>query len=307
MNLKLTIKYCLIAVLFSCKRSAGPESSEELQGLTPVTVTHPVRGTITETVDLNATAIFLIKTEIKSDIGGYIQEVAISPGQKVVRDQKLFTIRSKEAQHLGNAINQLDTSFRFTGLVVVKSPVTGYVSQMTKAVNDYVQEGDVLATVSDLNSLVFMLELPYELRPYLPANKTVTLTLPDKQVLQGTLALSIPYVDPVSQTQSYVIHVTGASDLPENLIAVVAFIKKSRSGAIMLSRDAVLTNEVQSEFWIMKMTDSTTAVKVPVTKGLESSGQVEIISPLLSPDDLVLLAGNYGLPDTARVLIQDRE
>jgi multidrug efflux pump subunit AcrA (membrane-fusion protein) len=307
MDFKLILGCCLAAALCSCRRSAGPDSSAVLHGLTPVTVTHPIRGTLSETIDLNAVSAFLIKTDVKSDISGYIQKVDIKPGQKVDQGQELFTIRSKEAQHLGNAISRLDTSFRFTGLVVVTSPVAGYVGPLTKAVNDYIQEGDVLVTVSDLNNLVFILELPYELKPYLPANKTVTLTLPDKQVLQGTLTLSIPSVDPVAQTQSYVIHVPGASGIPENLIAVVTFVKKSKPGVVMLPRDAVLTNEVQSEFWIMKMTDSTTAVKVPVVKGLETSGKVEIISPLLAPDDLILLSGNYGLPDTARVIIQDRQ
>lgn len=63
---------------------------------------------------------------------------------------------------------------------------------------------------------------------------------------------------------------------------------------------------MQTEFWIMKMADSVTAVRVPVTRGLETSDEVEIISPGLSPSDLILLTGNYGLPDTVKVIIENK-
>jgi hypothetical protein len=57
----------------------------------------------------------------------------------------------------------------------------------------------------------------------------------------------------------------------------------------------------------MKMTDSVTAVRVPVIRGLETSDNVEIISPILTPSDLILLTGNYGLPDTAKVIIENKK
>ena len=53
----------------------------------------------------------------------------------------------------------------------------------------------------------------------------------------------------------------------------------------------------------MKMIDSATAVKVPVKKGLETADKVEILSPVLKVTDKILLTGNYGLPDTAKVTV----
>jgi hypothetical protein len=74
-------------------------------------------------------------------------------------------------------------------------------------------------------------------------------------------------------------------------------------GAISVPASAILTNETQTDFWIMKMTDSVTAVKVPVKKGLSTKDKVEILSPLLSDSDRILVTGNYGLEDTAKVKI----
>jgi hypothetical protein len=88
------------------------------------------------------------------------------------------------------------------------------------------------------------------------------------------------------------------------LVATVKFNKTSKTAAMVIPKGALLTDETQTEFWIMKMTDSVTAVRVPVIRGLETSDKVEIISPGLMPSDLILLTGNYGLPDTAKVTIE---
>jgi hypothetical protein len=66
---------------------------------------------------------------------------------------------------------------------------------------------------------------------------------------------------------------------------------------------ALLTDETQSEFWIMKMIDDHTAIKVPVKKGIETADRIEILSPVLTERDRVLISGNYGLEDTAKVKI----
>jgi multidrug efflux pump subunit AcrA (membrane-fusion protein) len=191
--------------------------------------------------------------------------------------------------------------------VHIKSPASGFITGLSYQAGDYVQDNEVLATISDLNSLVFLLELPYELKAYLDRNKTVELTLPDGKIYKGTIESSMPAVDQVSQTQSFVIRVPGISSVPENLVATVNFLRNSKSTATVLPKEALLTDETQSEFWIMKMADSVTAVRVPVIKGLETSDKVEIISPRLVPSDLILLTGNYGLPDTAKVIIENKK
>jgi hypothetical protein len=167
-----------------------------------------------------------------------------------------------------------------------------------------VQDGEVLATIGDSKSLVFLLELPYELLPFLPLNKTVVLTLPDGKQLKGSVTNSMPLMDAQSQTQSYIIRIDGGSKIPENLVAKVQFVKKLSTNATILPKEALLTDEIQSQFWVMRMIDSQTAVKVPVVKGIEAGDSVEIISPHFTIDQQILLTGNYGLPDTAKVVIQ---
>jgi multidrug efflux pump subunit AcrA (membrane-fusion protein) len=290
----------------SCRNNNASEDDSKSEGLIPVTITHFNISTLEEAVELNATSVFLMKTFVKSNINGYLQEVNIKPGDNVAKGQKLFVIRSKEAEYIDKTINKLDTSFRFTGLVNILAPGSGYITQLNYRTGDYVQDGETLAAISDLNSLVFILELPYELNQYLAVNKTLVLTLPDGQKLVGKAMATLPEVDPVTQTQKLIIRIAQGISIPENLVAKVKFIKRIKNNAASLPKEAILTNEEQNEFWIMKMTDSITAVKVPVVKGLETSDKVEIVSPLLNGSDKILLTGNYGLPDTVKVKIENK-
>lgn len=303
--LRFSVILALAAV--SCRTGTKNPGALQTGGRVPVTTTHASIDTLKETIMLNAVSACLLKTFIKSNINGYLKEVDARLGDKVAKGQRMFVIRTKEAEYLGNTINNLDTSLRFSGLININSSGNGYVTQMNYRPGDYVQDGETLAAISDENSQVFMLELPYELRQFLAFNKTMKLTLPDNSVIAGAISQAIQAVDPVSQTQSFIIRIPPGLSIPENLIARVSYIKQVKPGAVTLPREAVLSNEVQDEFWIMRMIDDATAVKVPVVKGIENDDKVEILSPEIKPADIILLTGNYGLPDTASVVIENNK
>lgn len=296
---------CCIAIagLISCGADSASTAEPVPDAGIPVTVTTISFGPLAESVELNATSVFQLKTFIKANATGYLQSVNAQLGNYINKGQQVFVIKTKEAEALGNTINALDSSFRFTGLVHIKSPGSGYVTTLNYRNGDYVQDGEQLAIISDRNSFVFLLDLPYELKPFLTGNKNIQLKLPDGTQLNGYVASLMPTVDPVSQTQGIVIKVNGNQQIPEGLIAKVVLVKKSKTNAVSLPKEAVLTDEVQGEFWVMKLIDSVTAVKVAVKKGLENGSSVEILSPVFSMNDKILLTGNYGLSDTARVTV----
>ncbi len=314
MKIKIFINYVFAALLVafvsaSCqskpaeKETPAKDADSTSEG-TPVTVAHIQSGSMNETVEVNAVSSFLLKTYVKANANGYLQMVNAQLGKYVSKGQDLFIIKTKEAQSLGNTVTSLDTSLHFEGVIHIKAPGSGYITQLTYQVGDYVQDNEQLAIITDTKSFVFLLDLPYELKPYLPNNKNVQLKLPDGTVLNGYIDAALPTVDAVSQTQNYVIKVNTDKQIPENLIAKVSLIKTAKQNTVSVPKSAVLTDETQSQFWIMKLIDSTTAVKVPVQKGIETNTAVEILSPVLSPADQILVSGNYGLSDTAKVSIQ---
>ena len=299
----IVLSSLLLAV--ACKSQAPAKEEEDAPAVvvTPVTVTTVSNEPLAEYIELNATSTFLLKNYVKANANGYLQSGNVQPGQYVSQGQPLFTVKTKEAQSLGNAVNLLDSTFRFSGTNSIKAGAKGYITQVNHQAGDYVQDGEQLAVISDLSSFVFLLDMPYELRPYIVNKKTVEVVLPDGEKLNGVIAATMPTVDAASQTQSVVIKVTASHSIPENLVAKVRILKTVKGNAPSLPKAAVLSDETQTNFWIMKMIDSSTAVKVPVKKGIETADQVEILSPPLSAGDKILLTGNYGLGDTAKVKI----
>lgn len=297
-------------VFLGCHHSTGEKEDEEVapeQIQTPVTVTSISNQPLTEYAELNATSSFLQDNIVKSNVNGYIKAVGMKIGQHVTAGQTLFILKTKEAQSLGNTIDKLDSSFHFSGIVRITSPESGYITLLPHQVGDYVQDGEQLAEISNSNSFGFILNLPFELNRYVSQNKDVEVILPDSTHLKGTITSFMPMLDSTSQTQRILIKVSPTINLPENLIAKVRILKSQKTNAISLPKQAVLSDESQSNFWVMKMIDSVRAVKVPVIKGMETGGRVEIVRPQFSPKDKILLTGNYGLPDTARVKIVSKE
>ena len=298
---------CLLVIsgtlffLGSCKHS--PQAPEETPVIkTPVTVIPLTYKSVTSTVSLPAVATFLNKNIIRATTAGTIDKILITPGEFISKNQLLFAIRTKEASALANSV-QTDTTLNFKGLINISSHGEGVINSISYQKGDFVQEGDELAIVSDQNSLVFILDLPFELEKYIERNRNCSIILPDKREIRGTITGKLPEMDVLSQTVRYIIRPVSNEKLPSNLIASINLVKSASEKALVLPKQAVLGNETQTEFWVMKLLNDSTAIKIPVNKGFENNEEVEITSPAFLSSDRILMTGNYGLADTARVTI----
>ena len=292
-----------LAIAFSSCDSSGPKTEIVIEPQTPVTITTVKKENLEEYAELNATSSFMEKSVVKAGISGYIQSEPAQKGKYVQAGQVLFTLITKEARAIGNTINQLDPSFKFSGITTVRANKSGFISVLSHQKGDFVPEGEQLAIISNNASFVFLMDVPYELSSNIRSQSAVQLTLPDGEILAGSISSALPSVDSLSQTQRIIIKVNPSHAIPENLIAKVKIVKTAHSQAASLPRESVLTNETQDEFWVMKLISDTIAVKIPVKKGMETIDRIEIIQPTFKPNDRIIVTGNYGLADTAKVKI----
>ncbi len=296
-------------VMTGCKAKERPagaaDKTDSVDARTPVTVTAVDRNGLNDYIELNAVSAFLQKSYVKATATGYLQSADVYPGKYVDAGQTLFTMQTKEARSIGNSLSQLDSTLKFSGVNTIRANQHGYITQLNHQSGDYVQDGEQLAVISDRNSFVFLLDLPYELRPVVLRQKTVELVLPDGTTLTGVVGPVMPTVDSASQTQNVVIRVNNNAAIPENLIAKVRIVKTAKTNTQSLPKAALLTDETESDYWVMKLIDSATAVKVAVKKGIETKDSVEILQPIFAPGDKILVTGNYGLPDTAKVKVEE--
>jgi len=141
------------------------------------------------------------------------------------------------------------------------------------------------------------------LKKYIRIGQQLDAFLPDGTSLKATVQKLTPAVEATSQTQNIILKVNAKYDIPENLIVKVRIPKASSIKSHSLPKAAVLSDETQSNFWIMKLIDGKTAVKVPIKKGIETETRVEVLEPKLTSKDRILLTGNYGVADTIKVKI----
>jgi len=112
----------------------------------------------------------------------------------------------------------------------------------------------------------------------------------------------MPTVDIGSQSQEYYIRLPHLS-LPENLNVIIRFPYRQALNVLCIPKAALQTDELQQEFWVMKVVHSM-ALKVPVSIGLQSDSIVEVKPGILQSGDRIITEGSYELADSSEITIQ---
>lgn len=301
-NNKTLLTIAFFYILIGCNNSASVATEEILQVSTPVTVVTIENTPISEMISFNAVSLYQRKNIVKSTINGYIEKSFVNQGDIIQEGKPLYAIKSKEGEALSQ-FSSKDSSFAFSGKVTIAAPVAGIVVEAIKQTNDYVSDGEQLCVIAEQNSFVFLLNVPFEQNRYAASGIKCTILLPDSTILNGTISGKLLTVDPVSQTQSYIVKALNSAILPENLSVIVQIIKSSKENAQVIDKTSVLSDETMENYWVMKLINDTTAIKVTVKTGITSGNKIEILSPSFTQLDRLINTGNYGLSDTAFVNI----
>lgn len=299
-----TIAYLIVLLaLISCGQNSKPAEEEKSSKVTtPVTVTSITTGSISKVINLTATSSYLKKNTIKSTTNGYITKISYNIGEYVKAGSPLYSIKTKEAEAL-STFSKTNPEFAYNGEMTIKAPASGIISEVTKQLNDYVADGDQLCIIAEQSSLVFLLNVPFEQNKHAAIGTKCEILLPDSTRIQGTIVSKLSAIDAVSQTQSFIIKPNTHTQLPENLTALVQLNESTNTKTQVTDKNCVLTDETMEKFWVMKLINDSTAIKIPIKTGIVTDTQVEIISPLFDKSDRLINTGNYGLPDTALVNI----
>ncbi|MCB9233706.1 MAG: HlyD family efflux transporter periplasmic adaptor subunit [Bacteroidia bacterium] len=306
----LSITILLILLFFSCggKQSAENPEEEEIAAQTPVEVASITPGSVNDEITLFGNTLYLNRNMVTAPIPAFITRVNIRLGDKVQQGDVLYIIQSKESRALGNVLSDQDTELVNVGIIKVTAPAAGVISTLDKQQpGDYVMEGSQLCTISESQQLAFQINVPFEFTPYTRPGAHCTLILPDESRYPATFTRALTTMNQAAQTQSVLAKTSQSLSLPENLVVKALIQKGNQKDKQVLPRSCVLSNEMMTGFWVMKMVNDSLAVKVPITIGNRNSDQIEVLSPQFSPQDRIVSVGGYGLPDTALVSIQNQE
>jgi multidrug efflux pump subunit AcrA (membrane-fusion protein) len=288
-----------LILITGCRKTVTNSGKATLTAV-PVTVSPLENGRMSSYIDLSAKSAFLFKAAVKAPVTGYIENMQISQGDAVKNSSLLFTIKTKEASAI---IDDSVGGLKFKGIVNVNAAVAGLISSIEHPRGDYVAEGDQLCQIAIPESFVFILDIPYEVSGSIKLNTRCEIVLPDGHLVDGIIKSRFPSMESSSQTERFIVKLTESINLPENLIAKVRIIKETIDKAVSLPKSSILADETLQNFWVMKLINDSTAVKVPVTTGINDKDNVQIKMPVFKDTDLFLSSGNFGLGDTANVKV----
>ncbi len=301
--MKKLIDSCLIAaLLFMLSCNQHKTVNETVSAHLPlVSTVHPIIGDIQKEENLNGQVVCFNKTIITAPVTGYITDVKTALGNRVKKGDLLFKIQTKESQALQNSNASTLNEF---GIIPVYANTSGFINTLNITESGvFINEGNIMANIVKNTDLVIQVNAPFEFSRLLKSKNSVDIELPDGEVLAASFYKALPKVDPISQTQQILFKLKEFASLPENLNVNVTFTSSNKKNSTLLPKDAVLTNETQDEFWIMKVTKDSLAIKVPIKKGLENNDKIEILKPKLSTSDEIIQKGAFGLPDSTKVKI----
>jgi multidrug efflux pump subunit AcrA (membrane-fusion protein) len=285
--------------LLSCGKKDSEETETPLKGV-EVTAGSPVTTKMNEYLDLNANTTFLSQEIVRATFLGFIIKTDKNLGDHVKKGDRLFSIKTKEA----SAVDSTDLGKQFNGLVNVYARTNGILTELSYQTGDYVTESDRLALIVDPSSLRILLNVPFQYSKNISKLELYPIILPDNKKFLAKVVKILPSIDAVNQTQSFILEPNTPINVPANLNLIVKIPLKTLVNAVALPKSAVVTNETESEFWVMKIINDSTAVKLDIKKGIETDSLVQIKEPALSTNDRFITEGAYGLPDTVNILIK---
>jgi biotin carboxyl carrier protein len=288
----------VILIMIYCKGSEEKESAAELKGI-EVVAGNPVKKKMIDYIDLNANTTYLKQENVRVTFQGFVEKVFKNIGDQVKQGDLLFTIKTKEADAVENSSNQ-----QFTGLVKILARTDGVMTELSHQAGDFVSDGELLALIVNPQSLRVILDVPFQFAKSIIDNYSYIIQLPDGRELDAKVAKRIPSIDPANQTQKFILELVSKIDIPANLNVNVKIPLKIFDDAIALPKSSIMTNETQTDFWVMKIINDSLAVKLNITKGLESDGFVQIKEPKINLSERFIIEGAFGLPDTANISIQ---
>lgn len=301
------IKKLLISLIFILALSCKTKTDNAIGKKAPISVdvAEVQQHDIKEYLTFNGITQFQQKENIRSNVTGYVSWMKYKIGDPIRTGRTFATVRTKEQDALKEAVKIDSTLSKFVKPQSIQSNATGVITVLNVTTNDYLAEGDILATVVQPKSLVVQVNVPYEYEDYVSIGSSCEIVLQNEKAISAKITGILPTIDPIAQSQIFLIALPN-EDLPENLNVQVRMIFREEIKAMAVPKEAIQTNELLTKYWVLKLTNDSIAIKHSVILKLKNDSLVQIESTGLNLGDKVVTKGGYQMQDSTIVSIQKR-
>ena len=297
----LLFVFIMTSAITSCKKK--PQAVSEKKAPINVVAVEVQQNDVKEYLTFNGVTQYQKKENIRSNVTGYISWMKYKIGDKINSGEAFASVRTKEQDALKEAVKIDSTLGKFISPITIRSNATGVITTLNITTNDYVAEGDILATVVQPKSLVVKVNVPYEYEDFVQVGSLCEIVFQNEKSITAKITGKLPTIDPVAQSQTFIIALPDV-ELPENLNVQVKTIFKEDKTALTIPKTALQTNELLTDFWVMKVIQDSLAVKQKVVPLLRNDSLVQIQSNGLKLNDSVITEGAYQMQDSTIVSIK---
>jgi multidrug efflux pump subunit AcrA (membrane-fusion protein) len=171
---------------------------------------------------------------------------------------------------------------------------------------DLVNEGDDIVTLAVAGSVVFIAQVVQSDLPRVRPGQAATIDLAARaRPLRGVVHAVLPAASSENLSASVSLDFPGGDAPMEiGLFGTARIVVGVRRDAIVVPAAALLRDDVYGTSRVALVGQDGTAHWVSVTPGLAADGRVEIAAPRLAVDGRVIVSGQVGLPEGARVRVE---
>lgn len=206
-----------------------------------------------------------------------------------------------EAAHgeLQSASGRLANAKAMLSYTEIRSPIDGFVTDRPLFDGETAQAGTAVITVMDTGVLIAKVHIAEKQVMQIRVGSAATLTVPG---MEKPYPAKVSLISPALDAGSSTVEVWVRAENPHQVLKAgtpvhVSITGKTVPHATILPLEALQTAQDGSHF-VMVVSEKNTAQKQPVTVGIQTKTQVQIVSGI-SASDKVIALGSYALdPDT---------
>ncbi|MFI5316337.1 MAG: efflux RND transporter periplasmic adaptor subunit [Myxococcota bacterium] len=311
------------ALLIGCSAGAGEDAPvDAASSATPVRVAEVTRGDVAVTVSGPGRIQALRELRIRAPFTGQLAALDVADGDAVASGGAIGAVVSQNSHAALQGAKAMLSSARSeseqrdasralelaqAGLVrqVLRAPAAGIVLSHRANAGDFVSEGDEIATIADASSLAFVAQIGQsDLREIRPGAAAAIEMASEPQPLGGSVHGVLPTASAENLSASVRIDLApGPANLHVGLFGTARITVAERRDVLLVPQSAVLRDDITGASRVA-VVDQNTAHWIPVTPGATAGELLEVESVALQAGARVVVSGQVGLPEGARVRVE---
>lgn len=281
---KILVLIGIFLILISCREKGESLKREKV---IPVTVTTPFERNIVKEIVFTADIEGNPDVYVYPEIPGYFLKYEVKEGERVEKDEIIAYIER-----------------RIPGMeykpIPVKSPISGYVSELLRENGEFVNQTKPVARVARYENLFATLSLPGKYAEKIKKGERADIFLEDGRKTYGNVEWISKTLDPFTKTIKVKILFKNPGGVYPGMVCEVKLPIEKKNGVLSVERDAILGDVIKYVF----VKEGNVAKKKIIKTGIENEEYVEIIEGL-DKGDTVILKGNRILKEGMRIEVKE--